>query len=220
MAGPLGWLRRTFADPRISRHLLADEGEVVVDEVRHHWVVYTVPVLLSLVGLILLGATLNMPLNLAWLTVIPALGLLGYAGWRSIEEYMDRFVITNMRVFRVSGVFNKKVATTPIMRILDITVDKPLIGRIFGYGHFIFESAAQEQGLRDIRYVGRPDQRDLTIQRILQRSGLRATAKEKDENDDDEGEATVPPPPGVVVTRRRADHPRLPGPRTARRVGR
>lgn len=219
MAGPIEWLRRTFADPRISRHLLADEGEVVVDEVRHHWVVYIIPGLLGLVALVLVGATLNMPLELAWLTILPAIAIAGYAAWRCMEWYMDRFVISNMRVFRVSGVFNKKVATTPIMRILDITVDKPLIGRMFGFGHFIFESAAQEQGLRDIRYVGRPDQRDLTIQRILQRSGLRATAKEKDENDDDEGEATVPSAEETPVgIRKRADHPRLPGSPSARRV--
>ena len=66
-----------------------------------------------------------------------------------------------------------RLATMPLSRILDITVDKPFTGRIFGYGHVIFESAAQEQGLREIRFVGRPDDRDLTIQRVVQRSGLR-----------------------------------------------
>ena len=61
----------------------------------------------------------------------------------------------------------------PLSRILDISVKKPLHGRLLGFGHFMFESAAQEQGLRDIRYVGQPDQRDLSIQRVVQRSGLR-----------------------------------------------
>ena len=56
----------------------------------------------------------------------------------------------------------------PLSRILDITVDKPITGRILGYGHFIFESAAQDQGLREIRYVARADERDLTIQRVVQ----------------------------------------------------
>jgi hypothetical protein len=86
---------------------------------------------------------------------------------------MDRFVITNMRVFRVKGVLARSLATMPLGRILDITVVKPLHGRILGFGHFTFESAAQDQGLRDIRFVGRPDQRDLAIQRVVQRSGLR-----------------------------------------------
>ncbi|HWM73133.1 MAG TPA: hypothetical protein VNQ53_05300, partial [Nocardioides sp.] len=54
-----------------------------------------------------------------------------------------------------------------------ITVEKPLIGRLLGYGHFVFESAAQAQGLRRIVYIPNPDERDLTIQRVVQRSGLR-----------------------------------------------
>jgi hypothetical protein len=44
---------------------------------------------------------------------------------------------------------------------------------MLGFGNVVFESAAQEQGLRDIRYVGRPDDRDLSIQRVVQRSGPR-----------------------------------------------
>jgi membrane protein YdbS with pleckstrin-like domain len=92
---------------------------------------------------------------------------------------MDRFVITNMRVFRVHGIFNQHRATMPMSRILDITVDKPFWGRVFGYGHFVFESAAQDQGLRDIRFVGQPDARDLTIQTVIQRAGLRASAGDR-----------------------------------------
>ena len=73
----------------------------------------------------------------------------------------------------VAALVVTSVATMPITRILDITVEKPLLGRILGYGHFVFESAAQAQGLRDIRFIGDPDERDLTIQRVVQRSGLR-----------------------------------------------
>jgi Bacterial PH domain len=216
VSGPLRWLRRAIADPKIVRHLLADEGEVVVDEVRHHWVVYVVPVLecLGALGLLVVMVSLT-SVEAAWIPFAGALILLAHAGWRSLNEHMDRFVITNMRVFRVSGVLTKKIATTPIMRILDITVDKPFTGRILGYGHFIFESAAQEQGLRDIKYVGKPDQRDLTIQRLLQRSGLRATAKE----DQDDEEQQQPPSGGTITRpRTRANHPRRPGPPTARRL--
>ncbi len=168
-----GWLRRTFADPKIGRHLLRDEGEVIVDEVLHHWVVFVRPVAETLLGVALLGVFLFSTLELAWLPFLLAMGLFAHAGWRALTEYMDRFVITNMRVFRVRGVLSQSLATMPLHRILDITVQKPLNGRILGYGHFIFESAAQEQGLRDIRYVGRPDERDLSIQRVVQRSGLR-----------------------------------------------
>ena len=40
-------------------------------------------------------------------------------------------------------------------------------------GTWHFAHDAQDQGLREIRFVGAPDQRDLAIQRVVQRSGLR-----------------------------------------------
>ncbi len=168
-----GWARRTFADPKIGRHLLRDEGEVIVDEVLHHWVVYVKPFLEFLLALALVVLGLFAPLNIAWIPWVVAVVLVLHAGWRALTSHMDRFVITNMRVFRVRGVLAQRMATMPLGRILDITVDKPILGRVFGYGHFVFESAAQEQGLRDIRYVGRPDARDLAIQRVVARAGLR-----------------------------------------------
>ena len=91
----------------------------------------------------------------------------------TIRERRECFVVTNMRVFRLHGVLSTHRATMPLSRILDITVDKPIIGRLLGFGHLTFESAAQDQGLREIKYVGRPDQRDLKIQRVVQVVGLR-----------------------------------------------
>ena len=164
---------RGLFDPHIRRHLLREEGEVIVDEVRHHWIVYVVPALEALLGRALLAAAPFIDMDLAWFPFAVASALGAHATWKALGEHMDRFVITNMRVFRVHGVLSQQLATMPLSRILDITVKKPLHGRLLGFGHFVFESAAQEQGLRDIRYVGRPDERDLSIQRVVQRSGLR-----------------------------------------------
>ena len=169
----LGWLWRTFADPQVHKHLLVEEGERVVDEVRHHWVVYERSMLELLGAVAAFVLFLFSDVDIAWLPLLVGVGLAGHAGWRALNFHMDRFVITNMRVFRVHGVFTQRLATMPIARILDISVEKPLMGRLMGYGHFIFESAAQEQGLKDIRYVGRPDERDLTIQRVIAQAGLR-----------------------------------------------
>jgi hypothetical protein len=80
--------------------------------------------------------------------------------WRVLEEYRDRFVITNQRVFRVNGVLATARASVPLMRILDITVNKPVVGRWLNYGHFVFESAAQVQGLNVISYVADIDERE------------------------------------------------------------
>lgn len=162
-----------FTDPQIGRHLLREEGEVIVDEVRKHWVVYVGDVLLMALAIWFLWVAGVTSVRWAWLPLWVATGLFAWGMWRFLGHSMDRFVVTNMRVFRLKGVFARSLATMPLHRILDITVEKPLHGRLLGFGHFTFESAAQDQGLKSIRYVGRPDERDLTIQRVVQRSGLR-----------------------------------------------
>ncbi|WP_216648781.1 PH domain-containing protein [Agromyces agglutinans] len=166
----------SFFDPKVHRHLISDQGEVVVDEVRKHWTAMVKPVLEMLLAIPVLLLLLLLPKELYFLPLLIAPAILIHATWRLLDVRMDRFVITNMRVFRVHGILSQHIATMPIARILDISVKKPLIGRVLGYGHFIFESAAQDQGLREIRFVGDPDERGLTIQRVIQRAGLRGSA--------------------------------------------
>ena len=160
-------------DPRIARHLIADQGEVVIDEVRKHWAAIVWSILELLLGLVVLALAFTVPAQASWLPAIIGAAIALHASWRILERRMDRFVITNMRVFRVHGILTQNIATMPLSRILDISVHKPIVGRVFGYGHFIFESAAQAQGLREIRFVGDPDARGLTIQRVIQQAGLR-----------------------------------------------
>ena len=167
-------LLSSITEPNIGRHLLREEGEVVVDEVRRHWVAYLRPVFEAWLALVLLAVgAFGVDVDAGWVFILPAFALLAHAAWVFVRERRECFVITNMRVFRLHGVLVYHLATMPLTRILDISVTKPLLGRILGYGHFVFESAAQEQGLKEIRYVARPHQRDLTIQRVVQRSGLR-----------------------------------------------
>ena len=166
-----------FIDPHVEQYLLVAEDEQIVDEVRRHPASIVWPaVRLVLAALLFFGALLVDP-NVSLILILISFGVALEALWRMLAQHMDRFVITNMRVFRIRGVFSRTLATMPMTRILDITVEKPPLGRLLGFGHFVFESAAQDQGLRDIRYVGRPDERDLIIQRLIQQSGLRTGPK-------------------------------------------
>lgn len=162
-----------FLEPEAERHLLTVEKEVIVDEVHKHWAAsfwwYVVIALSAVFFLLMIPAG-----PFFWAPLAVGLVLLVVGMWKCHVNHMDRFVVTNMRVFRVHGVFNQHLATMPLTRILDISLTQSFNGQIFGYGHFVFESAAQDQGLRDIRFVARPEERDLTIQQVVQRSGLRA----------------------------------------------
>jgi hypothetical protein len=163
----LSWQR----SKRVSARLLEspEDAEVIVDEVHHHWVVYTIPGLEAVAALVVLYFFLVSPLRAGALLLAVAAALAGHAAWQALNVYMDVFVITDLRVFRVTGVTpltTRKQASTPLSRILDITVSQPPLGLLLGYGHFTFESAAQEQGLHDIRFVRRPLQRDERIQSL------------------------------------------------------
>jgi membrane protein YdbS with pleckstrin-like domain len=164
-----------ITEPDVGRFLLRDEDEVVVDEVRRHWVVYALPVAeLALAFLLMVVGTFVIePADPGGWLVLIGLVLSLHAAWVTVRERRECFVVTNMRVFRLHGVLSTHRATMPLSRILDITVDKPVLGRILGFGHLTFESAAQDQGLREIRFVARADERDLKIQRVVQVVGLR-----------------------------------------------
>jgi uncharacterized membrane protein YdbT with pleckstrin-like domain len=166
--------------PDVQRYLLKDEGEQIIDEVVKHPICMVVPTLTVIVGALIM---MTSPVaRQAWLIVLIvglAIALVGL--WKVHVRAMDRFVITNMRVFRVHGVINRYVATMPLTRILDIAVRQPLLGMIFNYGHFTFESAADDQGLRVITFVGDPKRRDTTIQRVIQRAGIRAVVQPDDD---------------------------------------
>jgi hypothetical protein len=174
-------------DPRVDRHLIADEGEVIIDEVRKHWAAVVGPIIEVFAAFAVLLLIFWVPSGAYWVPLFLWIGLGLHGLWRILQAHMDRFVVTNMRVFRVHGILTQNIATMPIARILDISVHKPFVGRIFGYGHFVFESAAQDQGLREIKFVGSPNERGATIQRVIQRSGLRGPSRPAGRGDQGRG---------------------------------
>jgi uncharacterized membrane protein YdbT with pleckstrin-like domain len=157
---------------RVSNRLLEadDDHEVLVDEVYHHWIVY-VPAFAEavLASAVLVLFVTHLESSGAPVLLALAVGLLGHAFWLWVVQFMDVFVITDVRVLRISGILELRQASTPLSRILDITLAQPLLGRTLDYGHFIFESAAQDQGLKDIRFVEHPLLRDQEIQNLQMR---------------------------------------------------
>ena len=172
----MGRAWRWLTDPDIGERLLRDgvDDEDIADVVTKHWVVYVVPALVVAAGLAVWVLFLFTRPSGAWFPFLAGLVIMGWGGVMALQRNIDRFVVTSDKVFRVHGLLNRKEASMPLGRILDISVEKPLHGRLLGFGHFTFESAAQEQGLREIRFVPRIDERNLTIQRVQKKAGLRS----------------------------------------------
>jgi hypothetical protein len=169
-------------DPNADQYVLDKAGEYMVLEVRKHWAASFFPMIRMILGVLIFVSAWAFPAPVYWLFFFVGLGLLAQALWRLLEEYRDRFVITNQRVFRVHGVLDTQRASMPLGRILDITVKKSWIGHLLNYGHFVFESAAQVQGLNEIHFVADIDEREDALRMIM--APELPTPDEDDETDD------------------------------------
>ena len=161
--GVLSWI-----DPHVDQYILSTAGEHKVLEVRKHWAAIFWPAVRLAIGVVIFISAFAYQAPVYYVFVVIGLVIGLQALWRILEEYRDRFVITNQRVFRVNGVISTARASVPLSRILDITVRKSVIGRWLNYGVFIFESAAQVQGLNEISYVGDIDQREDVLRMVMQ----------------------------------------------------
>jgi membrane protein YdbS with pleckstrin-like domain len=142
-----------------AKHLLPYE-EVVAAE-RRHWARLIEPVGSVVIGLFVatwLDVKLpdNVPLarDVIWLGWVFLTLRLCY---RIIEWYTDWFVATNKRVMLNYGVFTRRVAMMPLIKVTDMSYNRSVLGRLVGYGEFVLESAGQEQALRTVSYLPRPD---------------------------------------------------------------
>jgi hypothetical protein len=148
--------------PSVDAQLLPDEH--VVDDVRKVWVAFVGPTLVIVVAVALLLWSLStVPVRSLWVGLLISALLLGLGLDRYLNVFKDRLIITDSRVMRVSGVYSRKAAWMPLSRVLDITVDRPLWLRPLRAGHLTLENAAQEQGLREFRFIPYPNERALRI---------------------------------------------------------
>jgi hypothetical protein len=161
--GVVNWL-----DPHVDQYILTTAGEKKVVEVHKHWIVMVWPWVRVAIGVVILVSAFAYQGAIFWVFFVLGMVLGMQALYRIVEEYRDRFIISNQRVFRVNGVFSTARASVPLLRILDITVIKPVVGRWLNYGHFVFESAAQVQGLNKITYVKDIDQREDVLRMVME----------------------------------------------------
>jgi hypothetical protein len=176
---------------RIDDELLHELGERVVRAVPHH------PVMLyhgrAWVVAACVWVYLVMITNARIEAVLPFFFLLGRGWWLLAKAHLDWFVVTDMRILRIQGVFNVRHAAMSLSRIVDFTMEQPFWGQLMGYGHLIFENAAQDQGLREIRYIGGVAELNKVIQQLVFEAGGGPARHKR------VAEGPVEPPEGAVT---------------------
>lgn len=151
-------------DPQIDSEIMIEIGERKILEIRKHWMAsgWAISRLAFSTALLIMMFAWSPVYWYGWVGWFAGIWFVilvsTRAAWRILEHYRDRFVITNQRILRVDGVIGSDTAMIPLRRITDVTVKQTWLGRLpfINYGHFIFESAGQVQGLDEIRYVFNP----------------------------------------------------------------
>jgi len=141
---------------RYADKLLA-EGEVISLRTRQHWLAPVVqaayPLILVVVSLVVWVLSLNLGAGGATGSLRSIVGFAAAAGivigvlgvglvfWRwSAQDY----IITNHRVLKVEGIFNKHSADSNLEKINDAVLDQSIWGRMFGFGDLDIMTASEE----------------------------------------------------------------------------
>jgi membrane protein YdbS with pleckstrin-like domain len=140
-----------------ARNLLS-RGEEVVFESRQHWFAVLVEtwtfVIAAIVALALLiwatstdiGSLRGIVQIVALLALLVSLAYIGLKiwSWRNQE-----FLITNRRVIKAQGIFNKEMGDSSLEKVNDARLTQSWLGRIFDYGTLDIMTASEsaETGL-------------------------------------------------------------------------
>lgn len=96
--------------------------------------------------------------------------LLVVLGWSLLQagEWAVRFfVLTNKRIVVIEGIITTTVRSMPVSRLTDMAYRRSGVGRALNYGLFDVESAGQDQALKIMNYVPRPEYTNLQISHLL-----------------------------------------------------
>ncbi|MGH8901988.1 MAG: PH domain-containing protein [Egibacteraceae bacterium] len=140
-----------------DRYLAGDE-EIEL-EVRRHVAVLIRPATPALIAL-LIAFPLTFaqpPILVGYLVWFSFLASLLWFGWKWLERWLDRIVVTNQRIFLVQGVIVRRVAMMPLASVTDLGYTRSILGRLLGYGAVRLESAGQVQDLEHINHLPDPD---------------------------------------------------------------
>ena len=183
--------------------LLSQDEELVYD-LRPHWLTLVVPVQLTVVVVVAVGAAwvvmpagdLQQPARMA-VGILGLVVLLATVVGRVLRWATTHFVLTTERLIFRSGVVAKFGREIPLERINDVTFSQSLFERLIGAGDLLLESAG-EHGQSRFANIRDPEAVQLEIYRQMEANDRRRA-----------GYATTQPHPAV------ADHPdRTPTPPT------
>ena len=81
-----------------------------------------------------------------------------YAGVRVVQWRSYRYVLTDLRIMIIDGVFARSVSSVPFTKVADSSYRRSLLGRIFGFGELRFDVSGERAQPVALTKVPRPDE--------------------------------------------------------------
>ncbi len=150
----------------LEQLLGADEG--VVLETRQHWFVVVRQIGVRVLGLALIAVAIWYIGEAGWLDN-QAGNWVGYAAWIAFAAIAatvvwtllawitERFYVTTNKIVYAHGILNRNIVSTPLVKIDEMTLVRPLLGRMLGFGRLEVENASGgTEPLAGLEYLPRP----------------------------------------------------------------
>ena len=156
----------------MSRDLsdLLGSDEAVVIETRQHWFLVVRQIAVRLLILAMIGVGIWYVGEAGWLDnqVGDWISYAAWAGfaavfatiaWTVLGWLTERFYITTSKVIYARGILNRNVISTPLVKIDEVTLKRPLLGRMLGYGILEVDNASGgKEPLAGLEYLPKPVQ--------------------------------------------------------------
>lgn len=128
-------------------------GESINYRAQLHWWIFTLPILLLLLGLWFVFVWINLAPFFSYVgTALIALSILGVINRILMIKTCD-FVVTNKRVILKTGFFRRRVSELQLNKAEAIIFDESILGRLFGFGTIIVTTGG---GTNTYPYIASP----------------------------------------------------------------
>ncbi len=156
---------------RLGKYLT--DGERIVVATHRHWFCIAEPLGTATLSLLLIAIAFaaGAPVSIIEFLLVAWLVVFVRSMIRVWEWNMEWFIATDQRLLLVYGFIIRKVDMLPMSKVTDMTFRRSVMGRLFGYGTFVLESAGQDQALSDLHFIPDPNETYLKIVATIFKTG-------------------------------------------------
>jgi membrane protein YdbS with pleckstrin-like domain len=186
--------------------LLGPDEQVILQTRQHWWVLFAVSTK-QLLGLVVFAVAIWYARGASWLDntagtwVVRVLWVIFAAFvvvllWKVLTWLVQKFTITTTKVVYQHGVVTRDVISVPLVKLDEVTLVQPLLGRIFGFGRLDVENAAGGRApLAGLEYLPKP----VTIYREITERARHQRLLEGGGRRDEDGDGLVDREPAVAA---------------------